>query len=233
MVVCNTMEPEDEALIVNSGYFGDHFADCAETYGYKVTHVNAPEIGDIPTIESVVAALEKKKKSGKPFKLVNITHVDTSTGVLQDVKSLASKIREVSPNTLISVDGVCSIAAEELRMDDWDIDLVLTASQKALGVPSGLCVLVASQRAIKAFEERKVPVRNYFASWKNWLPVMKAYEARKPSYFATPPVNLIIALNVSLRQITKQGMDKRFELHRASSNAFKDTISSWGLKLVS
>jgi len=232
MVICNTLEPGDEVLVVNTGYFGDHFASCAETYGFNVRHVHAPTIGDRPSLDVIRDNLETKNASERPFKMVNITHVDTSTGVLNDVKEIAQLIRQVSPSTFISVDGVCSIGAEELRMDAWGVDLVVTASQKALGTPSGLCIVVASERVMSWFKTRSTPVRNYFASWKHWLPVMHAYEQRKPSYFATPAVSLIMALNVSLKQLLKPGMDERFKQHIRVSNDIKDTLEAWGLKLV-
>ena len=130
------------------------------------------------------------------------------------------------------MDGVCSIGGEELRMDEWDVDGVVTASQKALGTPSGLLVMVVSQRAIRAFESRKAPVANYYASWTNWLPIMKAYEARKPSYFATPAVSLIIAMHTSLKQILTKSMDERFEAHKKASDKFKDAAEKMGLKMV-
>ena len=83
--------------------------------------------------------------------------------------------------------------------------MALTASQKAIGVPPGLALVVAGPRAMEAFRARKTPVRNYYADWTNWLPVMQAYEARKPAYFGTPAVNLVFALNVSLGQILAEG----------------------------
>jgi alanine-glyoxylate transaminase/serine-glyoxylate transaminase/serine-pyruvate transaminase len=86
--------------------------------------------------------------ASQKFKLVSLTHVDTSTGVLVDVEAMAKAIKAHSPDTLVSVDGVCSIGAETLRMDEWKVDAVMTASQKALGTPSGLCVMVFSQLAM-------------------------------------------------------------------------------------
>ena len=200
-VISNLLEPSDTMLQVNTGYFGDHFGHCAEVYGFHVDHVRPTKLGQVPSLEVIADALDKNLAFGKPYKLINITQVDTSTGVLSDVKGIAELIKKKSPESLISVDGVCSVGAEELLMDDWGIDAIMTASQKALGCPSGLCVMVASKRAISVFEKRSTPVRNYFASWKNWLPIMRAYEARKPSYFATPAVSLIISLNTSLKQL--------------------------------
>jgi alanine-glyoxylate transaminase/serine-glyoxylate transaminase/serine-pyruvate transaminase len=86
-----------------------------------------------------------------------------------DVRSIARVAKEKSPSTLVIVDGVCSTGAEELRMDEWDVDGVVTASQKALGAPSGLAIAVVSQRAIKTYETRKTIVANYFASCKQFV----------------------------------------------------------------
>ena len=73
---------------------------------------------------------------------------------------------------------------------------------------------------------------NYYADWANWLPVMQAYEARKPSYFGTPAVNLVFALNVSLGQILAEGMEPRFARHTALSRACKAGIEALGLGQV-
>ncbi|RPJ37221.1 MAG: alanine--glyoxylate aminotransferase family protein, partial [Chloroflexi bacterium] len=198
----NLVEPGDRALVVNTGYFGDRYAALLERYGAQVTQLRA-EVGGRPALEAVEAALKNS-----PYKLMTVTHVDTSTGVITDVKNLAALARKY--NCLIVVDGVCSIAGEELRMDDWGVDLALTASQKAIGVPPGLALVMAGQRAMEAFQARKTPVMSYYADWTNWLPVMQAYEARKPGYFGTPAVNLVFALNVSLGQILAEGLDARF-----------------------
>jgi alanine-glyoxylate transaminase/serine-glyoxylate transaminase/serine-pyruvate transaminase len=190
-----------------------------------VTHVRAPTIGDAPALEEVEAALK-----GGGYKLMTVTHVDTSTAVGADVKGLAALGREYG--ALVVVDGVCAVAGEEMRQEEWGIDLALTASQKAIGVPPGLALLVAGPRAMNAFRNRKTPVSNYYADWTNWLPIMEAYDACQPSYFGTPPVNLIWALNVSLGQILEEGMDARFARHRRLSEAFKVAITALGLKQV-
>jgi alanine-glyoxylate transaminase/serine-glyoxylate transaminase/serine-pyruvate transaminase len=163
-------------------------------------------------------------------KLVTITHVDTSTGVVTDVRSLAALARQYG--ALSVVDGVCSVAGEELRMSEWGVDLALTASQKAIGVPPGLALIVAGPRAMDAFRKRSRPVANYYADWNNWLPVMEAYQARKPGYFGTPAVNLVFALNVSLGQILEEGLERRFARHATLSRACKAGISALNLTQV-
>ena len=165
----NLVEPGDRALVVNTGYFSDRFAALLERYGAQVTQVGAA-VGGRPALEDVEAALRQAE-----YKLLTITHVDTSTAVLADVRGLAGLARQYG--ALVVVDGVCSVAGEELRMDDWGVDLALTASQKAIGVPPGLALLVAGSRALEAFKRRKTPVQNYYADWTHWLPVMQAYDA--------------------------------------------------------
>ena len=160
----------------------------------------------------------------KNFKIITITHVDTSTGVLSDVRAIAELVHRVSPSTLVIVDGVCSVGCEEISFSEWGLDIVLTASQKALGVPPGLSLLLASSRAMKTFHERKGSETSYFASWKRWLPIMQAYEARKPMYFATPPVQLIYALNTALKQILERPLADRFADHKKASDMVKDFV---------
>jgi alanine-glyoxylate transaminase/serine-glyoxylate transaminase/serine-pyruvate transaminase len=220
----NLIEAGDRALVVNTGYFGDRFGALMERYGAEVTHVRAP-VGGRPSLEDVEKALKEKS-----YKLVTVTHVDTSTGVITDVKGLADLAREYG--ALFVLDGVCSVAGEELRMTDWGVDVALTASQKAVSVPPGLALLVAGPRAMEAFRGRKTPVANYYADWSNWLPIMEAYEKRSVGYFGTPAVNLIWALNVSLGQILEEGMEPRFRRHRALSRACKAAVAALGLEQV-
>ena len=111
--------------------------------------------------------------------------VDTSTGVLSPAAHIASLVKKHSPDTLIALDAVCSVASEEIRFDDWGLDMVISATQKGIGAPPGLSVVMASARAIKTYESRKTPVPGYYISWKNWLPIMRAYEEGRPAYFAT------------------------------------------------
>lgn len=220
----NLVEQGDRVLVVNTGYFGDRYAALLERYGAIVTQVRAP-IGGCPSLEEVESALQNRE-----YKLVTITHVDTSTGVAADVRGVAELAQRYG--ALSVVDGVCSVAGEELRMSEWGIDLALTASQKAIGVPPGLALLVAGPRAMQAFRQRKTPVANFYADWNHWLPVMEAYEARKTAYFGTPAVNLIFALNVSLGQILEEGLEARFWRHARLSRACKAAIHALGLSQV-
>jgi alanine-glyoxylate transaminase/serine-glyoxylate transaminase/serine-pyruvate transaminase len=220
----NLVEPGDRVLVVNTGYFSDRFAAIAGRYGAAVDHLQA-EVGDAPSLDAVEWALGQAD-----YKLLFVTHVDTSTGVKFDVAPLGRLAK--AHGALSVVDGVCATAGEEFRQADWELDVYLTASQKAVGVPPGLALLVVSGRAMAAFEKRQTPVPNFYADFTNWLPIMRAYESRKPSYFGTPAVNLVLALDVSLQQILAEGLDARFARHRRLSEAFKAALSAIGLPQV-
>ncbi|KAJ3551684.1 hypothetical protein NM688_g4561 [Phlebia brevispora] len=126
-VASNLIEPGENALLLNSGYFGDSFTECLRAYGANVDEIRA-SFGKAVTQAELEQALKKKA-----YKLVCFTHVDTSTAVLSDAQMVGETVRRISPNSLVVLDGVCSVASEEIQMDAWAIDVVLTASQKGLG----------------------------------------------------------------------------------------------------
>ena len=224
MPAANLIEPGDKALVLSTGYFGDRYADLLKRYGAEVTMLSA-DLGDVVPLDKVEDEL---KKGG--YKLMTFTHVDTSTAVFVDPKPMGELGKKYGVLTIL--DGVCSVAGEEIRQEEWGIDVVITASQKAVGVPPGLALFVVSQKAMTAWRERKTPVMNYYGDWSNWLPIMEAYEARRPSYFGTPAVNLVCALEVSLGQILAEGMDARFARHQKLAKAFQAAIGALGMKQV-
>jgi len=224
MAAANLIEPGDRALVISTGYFGDRFAAIVERYGAKVTLLRAP-VGDVVPLDQIETTLKSDH-----FKLVTVTHVDTSTGVVAPVKDIAALAARYG--ALSVADGVCATAGEECRQDEWGLDVYFTASQKAIGVPPGLALLMVSPRALQAFQARKTPVASYYADFTNWLPVMQAYEQRKPAYYGTPAVNLIYALDESIRQIIAEGMDARFRRHRIMGQAFKAGLAALGLKEI-
>lgn len=186
------------------------------------------QVGSQPT----VAELEKALSAGVSFKVVTITHVDTSTGVRAHVKEFAAAVRRLQPDAVVVVDGVCALGGEETRMKAWDLDVVLTGSQKCIGVPAGLSLLVIRPRALQAFE-RNTNTTKYYVDWRNWLPIMKNYEARQPSYFATPSVNHLFALNTALDILLENGgMEQRFKEHALVGKAIKDAMKALGCSLV-
>ncbi|CAM4255152.1 pyridoxal-phosphate-dependent aminotransferase family protein [Gillisia hiemivivida] len=224
MAAANLIEQGDRVLVISTGYFGKRFKDILDRYGANTTILEAP-LGEVVPLE----AIEKELKTGS-FKALTITHVDTSTGILVDPKPIAKLAQKY--NTLSILDGVCSVAGEEINQDEWGLDVVLTGSQKAIGVPPGLALLMASEKAMEVWKKRKTPVCNYYADWNNWLPIMTAYEERRPSYFGTPAVNLIVALETSLKIICKEGMDKRVKRHQLLAKAFRAGITALDLEIL-
>lgn len=223
VALSNLLEPDDGVLIVHSGYFSDRMRDIAELYGARVDVVSA-ETGSVPGPEDVQKALEKKD-----YKIVCITHVDTSTSVLADIKGISAVARKA--DALVVVDGVAAAGGAECRTEEWGIDIYLTASQKAVGVPPGLALLTVSPRALKVAAERTNPVPNYYASFTYWLPIMEAYQARKPAYFGTPAVNLVYALEVSLKEILEdEGLEERFIRHEKQGQAFRAGLRALGMQ---
>lgn len=226
LVAANLVEAGEDVLVLGSGYFSDGFADCLRIYGANVTELKAAP-GQKPQLPEIEKALSEKK-----YKAITVTHVDTSTGVLSELKNLSALVHKVSPETLVIVDGVCSVACEEIDFDGWQLDGVVTASQKAIGCPAGLSISMFSGRAMEAFKNRKTPPASYFASMKNWTHIMQNYEAKKPSYFATPSPQLIHALHTALTQILAKPLSERFALHKEASDRIKKAITDLGLKQV-
>ncbi|QYA25581.1 alanine--glyoxylate aminotransferase family protein [Gramella sp. MT6] len=218
MSAANLVEKDDRVLIISTGYFGKRYKDIMDRYGAKTTILEAL-VGEVVNLD----AIENELKYNA-YKALTLTHVDTSTGVRVDPEPIAKLAQKY--NCLSILDGVCSVAGEEINQDDWGIDVVLTGSQKAIGVPPGLALLVASEKAMQVWNNRKTPVGSYFGDWNNWLPIMKAYEERRPSYFGTPPVNLIVALETSLRIIQKEGMETRVKRHRELARAFRAGLAA-------
>ena len=224
MAAANLIEQGDRVLVISTGYFGQRFKDILDRYGAKTTILEAPT-GEVVSLEAIEKELENQQ-----YKALTITHVDTSTGTLVDPEPIAKLAQKY--NTLSILDGVCSVAGEDINQEEWGLDIVLTGSQKAIGVPPGLALLVASPKAMEVWEKRKTPVPNYYADWNNWLPIMRAYEERKPSYFGTPAVNLIVALETSLKIICKEGIDQRVKRHQILAKAFRAGITSLNLKIL-
>lgn len=225
----NFVNRTDNVLVLSTGFFSDSFANCLRVYNDNVDVLEAPKFGDSIDLSAFQAKLDEKK-----YDLITITQTDTSSGVLSDVKAISEIIKSKSPQSLIVVDAVCATACETLEFDNWGIDYVLTASQKAVGVPAGLSISIASARAIEKALAKEKPT-TFFTDMKRWIPIMKAYESGAGAYFATPAVQLVHALNVSLDEIlSAQGtIQERVEAHKVASDEFKGKlINELGLQLV-
>lgn len=222
MAVVNTVAAGESVLVISHGYFGDRFELLAKAFQIDVDILQA-EWGQQVSVEAVKEQLAKK-----PYKLVTITHADTSTGVASNLDELVPVIKEAG--ALAAVDGVVATAAliEDMGKayngnENYKIDIVLTGSQKAIGVPPGLAIIAFSQQALAARTDLEF-VPGYYADIENWRPIMQ-----DPSkYFATPPVNLIYALDVALQIVLEEGMEQREARHIRFGQGIRAALKSYG-----
>jgi alanine-glyoxylate transaminase / serine-glyoxylate transaminase / serine-pyruvate transaminase len=224
MAAANLVEPGDRILVVNTGWFSERMSEILGRAGAEVVEVQSPA-GEAPTPEQVWEAF-----AHGPFKALFATHVDTSTGVRVDPEPLCSLAREAG--ILAVFDGVCATAGERFEMADWGADLYFTGSQKAIGLPPGLALMVAGERALATRAARTAAPPPMFLDWNSWLPVHRAYEERKPSYFATPATTLVMALETGLGEILADGVEARLALHARAAAALRAAWSVLGLRSV-
>ncbi|WP_338604188.1 alanine--glyoxylate aminotransferase family protein [Sulfolobus tengchongensis] len=221
--ITSLLKPGDKVLIVSNGVFGDRWEQIFKRYPVNVK-VLRPSPGYYVKPEEVEEAVRKEN-----YKLVTLTHVETSTGVREPIKDVVNNIRKYVE--LIVVDGVSSVGAEEVKAEDWNVDVYLSASQKALGAPAGLGLLVLSPKAIATLESQD-SIAGYYLNLKNWLPVMRSMEEGKAAYFATPPVHVILQLAEALKLIEKEGIENRVKRHSVVAGAIRAGLEALGLEIV-
>ncbi|ACX51186.1 aminotransferase class V [Ammonifex degensii KC4] len=215
--VANLVSPGDPVLALVTGKFGERFAELAKVYGGAV---EVMEFGWGKAVD--LEAVEEKLKARR-FKVVLATHNETSTTVVNDIRGLGELTRRYG--ALLVVDAVSSAGGMEIRMDDWGVDVLVTASQKALMVPPGLAIVAASDAAWKAMEENKNP-RYYL----DLLAARKSKQKYNTPY--TPAVSLFVGLDRALDLILAEGLEKVYRKHRLLARAVRAAIRALGLKLM-
>ncbi|HEX4966697.1 MAG TPA: aminotransferase class V-fold PLP-dependent enzyme [Thermoanaerobaculia bacterium] len=225
VAAANLLEPGERALVLNTGYFSERMTAILRRHGAEVTEVAAP-VGEAPAVDEVRHALAQ----GAPYKALFATHVDTSTGVRVAPEPLCALAREAG--ALAVFDGVCATAGERFEMAAWGADLYFTGSQKAIGLPPGLALMVAGEKALAARDARRAAAPPMFLDWHSWLPVHRAYEERKPAYFATPATTLVMALEAGLGEILEAGIEARIAAHARTASALHAAWGALGLRTV-
>jgi alanine-glyoxylate transaminase / serine-glyoxylate transaminase / serine-pyruvate transaminase len=225
MALVNTVAAGEKLLVISHGYFGDRFIKLGEAFGIEVDVLQA-EWGKQVNPQDV----EDKLSTGN-YKAVTITHADTSTGVAANLDVLVPVIKKYG--ALVILDGVCATAAMEEDMskgygqENAKIDVVLTGSQKAIGVPPGLAIVAFNQTALAAREQME-KVSAYYCDIYNWIPIM-----HDPSkYFATPPVNLVYAFEEGMRLVLEEGLENRYKRHLAYGKAVRAGLAAYGMKAI-
>jgi len=215
----NLVNQGDKVLSLVIGNFGARWVKIAAGRGAVVEKIEV-ELGQVISPEILKAKLNQDTK--KEIKIVTLTHSETSTGAKNDIKTLCRLIKE--HGAISVVDGVTSVGAMDVRMDEWGIDVLVSGSQKGFMIPPGLAFLAASDRAWKVYEQCLYP-SFYF----DWGAHKKAVLEDTTPW--TPAVNLIFALQEALKMMKKEGLEKIYSRHKRLALGLRNAVRALGLEL--
>ncbi len=204
---------KDSVLSCVNGAFSERWYDVAASNGKQVGRV------EVEWDQPIRGEMVEKALRKEHYEVLTVVHNETSTGLENPVEEIAAAAREASPDTLICVDAVSSLAGARLEMDAWGLDMVLTSSQKCLALPPGLSLAAISDRALAYAEQ--VPNRGWY------FDLLRLEKHRlKDSTPATPAMSLIFALDRQLDRILAEGLEKRFARHTAMA----ERVHRWALE---
>lgn len=213
----NLVNVGDKVLCCIMGNFGARWANIAKSRGAEVIKLEV-ELGQVITPE----LLQEKLNEHKDIKIVTMTHSETSTGARNDIEALCKIVAETEAISV--VDGVTSVGAMPVKMDEWKIDVLVSGSQKGFMVPPGLAFLAASEKAFKVYEKCKYP-SFYF----DWAAHKKNLDDNTTPW--TPAVNLIIALREALKMMKEEGLENIYKRHEKLALTLRKAVKAMGLKL--
>ena len=216
--VANLCVPGDRVLVVSHGYFGERFAAMAKVYGCDLTHMRYAW-GDTPVPDEIADKLEEMGGANVVF----LTHSDTSTGVVSDLRAIAERLN--GTDAILVVDAISSLAAVPLDTDAWGLDVVITSSHKALMCPPGLAFASVSERALET--ARGGSPRFYF----DWERTREAQHRGENPF--SPAISLYLGLDVALEMILSAGLESAFERHVRLGRACRAGVKAMGLDLFS
>src|SRR5574344_1646094 len=215
----NLVNAGDKVLSCVIGNFGARWANIAASRGAVVEKLQV-ELGEVIKPDELRAKLAEDKN--KEIKIVTLTHSETSTGARNDIKTLCKIIKD--HGAISVVDGVTSVGAMEVKMDEWGIDVLVSGSQKGFMIPPGLAFLAASKRAWEVHEKCLYP-SFYF----DWAAHKKAVLEDTTPY--TPAVNLIFALRQALTMMKEEGLENIYARHKKLALGLRRAIKAIGLEL--
>ncbi len=218
--IINTLSKGDKVICGENGKFGERWVKVAKEFGLEVITINA-EWGNPLNPDDFKRILEKDK--GKEIKAVILTHSETSTGVINDLKTISSYIRK-HKKALSIVDCVTSIGACNVPVDEWELDIVASGSQKGYMIPPGLSFISMSEKAWKASENSNLP--KFYLNLKSYR---KSLLSNSNPY--TPAVNLVFALDESLNMMKEEGLQNIFARHNRHKLAMSHAVKALNLKL--
>lgn len=216
--VANTVSPGDKVLALVGGKFGERWAELANTYGAEVIREDF-EWGTPVDL----AVVEEKLAANPDIKVVFATFNETSTGVVNDIEGLGKLVAKTP--ALLVVDGVSGVGGIEIKTDEWNVDILVTGSQKAFMLPPGLAIISVSPKAWEKIKNNSSP-RYYF----NLLKARKSMEKWNTAF--TPAVSLFVGLDAALDMILAEGLDNVYARHKLLRNATRAAVRALGLKLM-
>ncbi|MDP2920207.1 MAG: alanine--glyoxylate aminotransferase family protein [Dehalococcoidia bacterium] len=216
--IVNVLSPGDKVLSATCGVFGDRFATIAQVFGAEVVSIKA-EMGRAVDVGAIKAALQKDAT----IKAVLVTHNETSTGVTNDLASIARTAKEFGK--LLIVDAISSLGSIDCPVDKWQIDVAITGSQKGWMAPPGLTMLSISETAWKAHAASKMPK----VYWD--ITRAKRYLERGQTPW-TPAISVVYALSISLNMMLKEGLQNVFARHARLAEQTRKGVKAMGLKLL-
>ena len=206
--VANMVEPGDEVLVCINGYFGLRLADMAGRYGGKVSTITKPW-GEVFSADEVKDALKKQ-----PAKVVALVHAETSTGAKQPLDEIISVVH--AAGAIVIVDAVTSLGGVPLRVDQSNIDVCYSGSQKCLSCPPGMSPITLGPRAVEKLSNRKTPVANWYLD----LSVVQKYWGKERTYHHTAPISNVFGFYEALRIVAEEGLENRWQRHRQNAEMF-------------
>lgn len=217
---CATLtEPGDRVLVIDNGIFGKGFMDFVKIYGGEGVFFSSEYKREID-IDELNDFLEKDHN----FKYATLVHCDTPTGVKNDISKICRLLNEYG--ILSVVDSVAAMGGEEVRGDDWCIDVLLGGSQKAFSAPIGLTIVTLSERAKEVMENRSTPVVGFYCNLNIW----RSYY--KDKWFPyTMPISDIMALDRAVDNLLEEGMTKVLKRHESVGKATREALKEYGLEL--
>jgi aspartate aminotransferase-like enzyme len=216
--VSNFLSPGEKALVVNGGKFGERWVKICKAYGIKIEELKV-EWGQAVDPEEIRRALTKDSS----FKAVYIQASESSTGVAHHTQEIAAVVRSF-PETLMVVDAISALGALDLKVDDWGLDVVVAASQKAFMLPPGLAFVSVSERAW-----RKAQGTNNSKFYFDFKKERDGLVKNQTAY--TPAVSLVIGLAEVLKLLKEEGLQNIFQRHRLLSQATREAMKAIGLSL--
>ncbi len=217
--VVNTLSPGDKVLVLVIGAFGKRFLKIARAYGADAEEMEFTW-GEAVEANKLRERLAQDKK--KEIKAVLVQHNETSTGVYNDLSVIGPIVRD--HGALVVVDAVSGLVALDCQTDNWGLDVVVAASQKAFMLPPGLAFVAMGQRAWKAYEQAKMP-RFYFdlGEAKTW--------AQKGQNPFTPALPQVYGLQEGLRLLREEGLQNVFARHQRLADSVRAGAKALGLEL--